>query len=128
MNLDRAVRLAPKWAFGGVNTLREGEAQEYHKMARDAMLEQQARRTPCRMCVNARVFHELTEDNDLSFHVIGDCEKDWRLMIRSGAGRPMEMLVEGWLGKEWGILGTYEPKFCPECGRELTEYRKDGGS
>lgn len=33
MTLDYAIRLARKWAFGGVCSLREGEAQEYHKMA-----------------------------------------------------------------------------------------------
>lgn len=33
MTLEYAIRLARKWAFGGVCSLREGEAQEYHKMA-----------------------------------------------------------------------------------------------
>jgi len=80
----------------------------------------------CRMCINARVVPELTDDNDLSFHGIGDCERDWRLMIQSGGGRPMEIQVEAWLGNQWGLIGTYQPKFCPECGRELDEYRKGG--
>ncbi len=37
MTLDYAIRLARKWASGGVCSLREGEAQEYHKMALAAL-------------------------------------------------------------------------------------------
>ncbi len=37
MTLDHAIRLARVWAFGGVCTLQEGEAQEYHKMALAAL-------------------------------------------------------------------------------------------
>lgn len=31
MTRERAMRLAAKWASGGVCTLSEGEAEEYHK-------------------------------------------------------------------------------------------------
>ena len=41
MTDERAIRLAREWAFGGVCTLREGEAQEYHKRCLDALLRQQ---------------------------------------------------------------------------------------
>lgn len=37
MTLERAIRLAREWASGGVCTVREGEAQEYHKMALAAL-------------------------------------------------------------------------------------------
>lgn len=37
MTLEYAIRLARKWAFGGVCSLREGEVQEYHKMALAAL-------------------------------------------------------------------------------------------
>ncbi len=37
MKLDRAIRLAQTWTFGGVCTLSEGEAQEYHKLALTAL-------------------------------------------------------------------------------------------
>lgn len=37
MTLDRALRLARKWASGGVCTLREGEAQEYHQLCAEAL-------------------------------------------------------------------------------------------
>ena len=33
MTEERAIRLAREWAFGGVCTLQDGEAQEYHKLA-----------------------------------------------------------------------------------------------
>lgn len=42
MTIERAIRLARKWAEGGVCSLREGEAQEYHKMALAALRAQQA--------------------------------------------------------------------------------------
>ena len=45
MTRKRAIRLARKWAEGGVNTLREDEAQEYHKLALEALMEQEARGT-----------------------------------------------------------------------------------
>lgn len=40
MTLDRAICLARSWAFGGCCTLAEGEAQEYHKMALEAFMQQ----------------------------------------------------------------------------------------
>ena len=38
MTEERAIRIARKFASGGVCTLREGEAQEYHKRCLDALL------------------------------------------------------------------------------------------
>lgn len=46
MTRKRAIRLARRWAEGGVNTLREGEAQEYHKLALEAFLAQEAQNQP----------------------------------------------------------------------------------
>lgn len=37
MTKERAMRLAAKWANGGVCTLREGEAEEYHKLCLEAL-------------------------------------------------------------------------------------------
>lgn len=37
MTKERAMRLAAKWANGGVCTLREGEAQEYHELCLAAL-------------------------------------------------------------------------------------------
>ena len=38
MTEERAISIAQKFASGGVCTLREGEAQEYHKRCLDALL------------------------------------------------------------------------------------------
>lgn len=43
MTRHQAMRLASKWAEGGVCTLREGEAKEYHKLCLDALRAQQER-------------------------------------------------------------------------------------
>lgn len=52
MNRQKAIELAAKWAEGGVCTLREVEAREYHKLCLDALRSQQERekdhpRTSC---------------------------------------------------------------------------------
>ena len=39
MTKEKAMRLAAKWANGGVCTLREGEAQEYHELCLAALRE-----------------------------------------------------------------------------------------
>lgn len=43
MTISKAIRLANKWAEGGVCTLLEGEAREYHKICLDALRAQQER-------------------------------------------------------------------------------------
>lgn len=43
MDRKRAMRLAERWADGGVCTLREGEAKEYHAMCLAALREQEQR-------------------------------------------------------------------------------------
>ena len=46
MTGERAIRSAQKWAFGGVCTLKEGEAQEYHKLCLAALRAQQEQEDP----------------------------------------------------------------------------------
>ena len=43
MTRQKAIELAAKWAEGGVCTLLEGEAMEYHKICLDALRAQQER-------------------------------------------------------------------------------------
>lgn len=76
----------------------------------------------CKMCINAHTDPDLTSDNDLSYFDVGKYEKSFRLMLRTGDGRPTGMLVEH-LDEEigWNTVGFYWPKFCPNCGRKLTE-------
>lgn len=75
---------------------------------------------PCRMCDSAYTNPELDSDHDLSYISIGECVPGYRMLFRSGDGRPTEILFEMWKG-EWKTIGFYRPKFCPNCGRELRE-------
>ena len=43
MTRQKAIELAAKWAEGGVCTLREWEAREYHKICLEALRAQQER-------------------------------------------------------------------------------------
>ena len=47
MTKERAMRLAAKWASGGVCTLSEGEAEEYHALCLEALKESLAYRELC---------------------------------------------------------------------------------
>ena len=51
MTIERAKRLAKKWANGYVCSLREGEAEEYHKLCFSALQEQQEQESNARMTV-----------------------------------------------------------------------------
>ena len=81
---------------------------------------------PCQMCFNARVDDsgELTDDNDLSYLSVGSVDEGYRIMIRSGDGKPVSIIFEATNKdrNEMKVVGRYQPKFCPNCGRPLTEY------
>ena len=51
MTIERAKRLAKQWANGYVCSLREGEAEEYHKLCFSALQEQQEQESNARMTV-----------------------------------------------------------------------------
>lgn len=76
----------------------------------------------CSLCDNASVNNRLSEENDLSYHAVGETEKDFRIMIAAGGGKPIRILFERWMGKQWNLVGIYEPSFCPNCGRPIHEY------
>lgn len=78
---------------------------------------------PCGMCDNAFVNPELRPDNDLSYFTLGDSVDGKRMMFRSGDGKPVQIIVEEFDRKsmQWGLIGYYTPKFCPNCGRKLVE-------
>ena len=52
MTIERAKRLAEQWASGGVCTLRDGEAQEYHRLFLSMLLGKQdvVRCAECKHC------------------------------------------------------------------------------
>ena len=76
---------------------------------------------PCHMCDSAFVNEELTRYDDLSYVSLGNFFLGYRAMIRSGDGKPVEILIEQWNDQVWEEVGRYRPKFCPNCGRELVE-------
>lgn len=79
----------------------------------------------CDFCCNARVCHCLSDDNDFSSCSLGGCDKI-RLMINSGYGKPVNLSVEKLVDNfGWSVCFRFYPKYCPNCGRLLTEdYKK----
>ena len=92
----------------------------------------------CHFCYNAHVqikepvteeyyFEpDIDDSNDGSSSGIGKTAKDFSIMLNSGFGKPCEIEFRQW-GKNnmWHTVGYYYPKFCPECGRPLDEYKID---
>lgn len=86
----------------------------------------------CSYCFNAYVASkypsddpfetELDDSNDFGSCGIGDYLDSYSIMFNSGAGRPCELEFRNWYNGRWHTVGRYYPKFCPECGRPLTEY------
>lgn len=74
----------------------------------------------CKYCLNARIDDELTDNNDLSYHGCGSAITDYRCMIKSGGGRPTSIIFEEHTAERWNTIANYHPKYCPECGRNLT--------
>ena len=81
---------------------------------------------PCSMCNNAKVDDELNSDCDLSYFVVGRCKHGFRILLGSGGGSPVRLIFERNNGDSWNTVGIYFPSFCPNCGRELSEYEKEG--
>lgn len=80
----------------------------------------------CRMCDNARLNDELTDENDYSAVAVGNCTDGYRMMLCSGWGKPLRIEVEKWHDRAgWYKIGVYEPKYCPNCGRKIVEYDKE---
>jgi hypothetical protein len=82
---------------------------------------------PCYMCDNARVNDELEDYNDFSSSTIGSFSRDCRIMLSSGNKKPLRIEIARWNDEvgQWENIGIYYPKFCPECGREIKEYKNN---
>lgn len=79
---------------------------------------------PCLWCNNALIDDELRDDNDYSATCVGDGIKGFRIMLCSGNRKPLRIDVEKWDEKKgWHLICQYAPKFCPNCGREIIEYK-----
>lgn len=106
----------------------------------------------CPYCFNARVAlkldteqhtcqpppeyddNELTDNND--FSSCGLTDGTWasrgiklNLMLNAGNGKPVNIECNYWdnISEMWVPIMTYNPKYCPECGRDLSEdgYNED---
>jgi len=68
-------------------------------------------------------FKLLTSNNDLSYKSIGCTDQDHNMLIRSGGGKPTEIIVQQWndMFQCNEIVGVYKMKYCSECGRKLIE-------
>lgn len=77
----------------------------------------------CDMCYNAKV-NGCADEDDLSYAFVGNADKGYNIVIGSGGGKPVriEFDVYDKDSKRMAAVGTYFPKFCPNCGRPLTEY------
>ena len=98
------------------------EAME--KLAKVEDMEEQ-KQAVCGKCFNARMGldEDLNDDNDFSSFSIGRGSKDFRIMYTAGYGKPPRIEVQQWHEKAgWHAIAIYYPKYCPECGREITEY------
>lgn len=80
---------------------------------------------PCVMCVNARNDSRLTERNDFSSFMIGSSKKGSCITFSSGGGKSPVIEFRMWddVLCVFNIIGTYNPKFCPNCGRKIDEYK-----
>lgn len=79
----------------------------------------------CHMCDNAKINEELEKFNDYSSCTIGSFDKECRIMLTSGMGKPLRIEIDRWneKSKRWETVGMYHPRYCPECGREILEYK-----
>lgn len=83
---------------------------------------------PCRMCLSARLDPDLKDNNDYSSIGIGcTSSSKRRFMLSSGDCLPVRIEFEMYCEEDnlYHTFGVYFPKYCPNCGRELSEYIVD---
>ena len=90
------------------------------------MLEVMFRMTACQYCDNSLINEDLTSNDDYSACVIGfNSNHGYRMCLSSGWGRSLRLEGEKYYeGHGWQNVTVYYPKYCPECGRKITECMK----
>lgn len=78
----------------------------------------------CRWCDSYRINFELNEDNDFHAGTIGETESHNQIMYESGNRDAPRIEFNRWGDQTnmWHTVGRYYPKYCPECGRKITEW------
>lgn len=86
----------------------------------------------CKYCYGWYLDSELDPQNDSHSISIGNADKNINIYFnydidRTILNRPviyLDILKYSELDTQNHCVGSYVPKFCPECGRELTENNK----
>ena len=82
----------------------------------------------CKFCGNNRTNSEweLDEEQVSYAMTIGASENGYRVMYNKVPYRPLEIIFDVWRENlnptQWVQVGSYFPKYCPECGRKIDEY------
>ena len=78
----------------------------------------------CRWCNSYRIDFELHEDNDFHAGTVGDTAPHNQIMLECGNRDALRIEFNRWNDndKMWHTVGRYYPKYCPECGRKITEW------
>lgn len=98
-----------------INEESEMSDEQIEKTIKTAML--------CGKCLNSKIDSEMSANFDFSSFTIGKLEDGFRIMYESGGTEPPRVIFERWIEecKMWACVGTYYPKYCPECGRSIIE-------
>lgn len=80
----------------------------------------------CRWCNSYRIDPDLNPDNDFHAGCIGTTTDKNQIMMCSGYNEAPRIEFNRWnpSDQRWHTVGIYYPKFCPECGREISEWPK----
>lgn len=78
----------------------------------------------CRWCSSCRTDHNLTNENDFHAGTVGMTTPKYQIMIESGNNDAPRIEFNRWNESDqmWHTIGAYYPKYCPECGRKITEW------
>lgn len=85
----------------------------------------------CRFCANNRTNPEWELDEEQCSYALscGKADTKYRLMFDKNPHEPLLIIAERWNEKLnppiWQLVGYYYPKFCPECGRKIDEYKRE---
>lgn len=79
---------------------------------------------PCEYCLSAFNDSELEPGKDFSSMPLCGNES-FRLMLNAGNGKPVTLTAEKLTLQRWVTVGSIEPDFCPVCGRDLREEKRN---